>query len=262
MSSAGRRMTLMVHLELRVDRAGEQLLAPPASTPITQPAAMTRSPYRLVPTPRRLPSTSSSHAPAPSEARGGDDGSLLDDLRDGWPASAGESRSRSAAWSSGRASRWSPGPRCRSSSSPRSSSRTRSRTGGASRRRVRGLSLNRPRLRPAHGCHEGARREHVGAEPQRLDPARAHRRRPQREAVDPARHHRRHPGVRAEQDQRGLRDRRRVAYPPWTRSSSTSASTSTTSSSSTSTTSPTSSTRWGASTAGCVRCRARSSTGL
>ena len=95
-----------------------------------------------------------------------------------------------------------------------------------------------------------------GPEPQRLDPARAHRRRPQRQALDPARHRRRHPRPRAQQDQRGLRDRRRRAHGA-DRSSSTSASRSTTSSRSTSTTSRRSSTRWAASTTpAAASCRA------
>ena len=51
-------------------------------------------------------------------------------------------------------------------------------------------------------------------QPLGLDPAAAHRRRPQRDALDPARHRRRHPRPRPEQDQRRVRHRRPGARDP------------------------------------------------
>ena len=85
-------------------------------------------------------------------------------------------------------------------------------------RRRRDLSSRRRRSSSAPTSaarrHQGARREHVGPEPLGLDPAHAHRRRPQRQALDPARHGRRHPRPRPQQDQRRLRDRRRRAHGP------------------------------------------------
>ena len=73
----------------------------------------------------------------------------------------------------------------------------------------------RARLRRPHQGLQGARREQDRhAQPLGLDPARARRRRPQRDALDPARHRRQHPRQRPEQDQRRLRDRRPVAGDP------------------------------------------------
>ena len=96
----------------------------------------------------------------------------------------------------------------------------------------------RPGLRPAHEGHEGARREHVGPEPLRLDPAPAHRRRRTRPSSrSRATRSSTSPATGATRSTRPTRSAARRSRSA--RSSSSSGSRSTTSSLSTSTTFPT-----------------------
>ena len=222
-----------MHLELRVDRPGEQLRPsqvdadhaagghdrPPYLAAWRTPQAPPE--YKLYRTRPRLP------------GRGRDDGSLLDELREraartsarrkrdhrrprGQVARA-RARRRGSALSlvlfliSAQINQDQVSDRRAGRSSPAAAS------GSSSRRRP---SSSAPTSAP-QGT-QGARRD-APSGPSRvgLDPAPARRRRPQRQALDPARHGRRHPRPRPQQDQRRLRVRRRRAH-DHRRSSSTS----------------------------------------